>query len=192
MDEGAAVEGKNESVDRDLMNAYATDALSVFRIGLLTISLYATVMAILFRTVSTDFVTRIGNSLYTIIGIQLLLGSMLAAVGLYVEIRLKSTRKVYRNRGILNDERMLAYSLGATALGSVLAVVSLLAGLLDGFGTGGVPAIQVSALFFPIILIIVLFDLLVLPELMKRWGTWAAEHITARRGGTGDQQDAEN
>ncbi|NUB91650.1 hypothetical protein HT576_11560 [Haloterrigena sp. SYSU A121-1] len=181
-----------QPVDRDLMNALATDALSVFRIDLFVVTLYASILALVFREGSETFILRIAGSLYTNFGFQFLLGSMLAAVLLYVQIRLVATRDTYRNRGIVNDEKMMTYSLGATALGSVLAVFLLLAGVLDGLSGGGVPAIQVTALFFQLWLIVVLFDSLALPVLVRRWGRQAREYMAAWRSSETDEINMED
>lgn len=178
MENETAADGEKE-VDRGLMNSLASDSLSVFRIDLFVVTLYASILALIFREGSQAFIKRVASSVYTNIGLQFLLGSMLAAVLLYVRIRLVATRDTYRNRGVVNDEKLATYSLGAAALGSVLAVFLLLAGVLDGLGKGGVPALQVTALFFPLWLIIVLFDLLILPELIRRWGQQASEYVGA-------------
>lgn len=190
-DETDTAEGK-QSVVRDLMNALATDALSVFRIDLFVVTLYASILALVFREGSETFVLRIVGSLYTNIGFQFLLGSMLAAVLLYLQIRLVATRDTYRNRGLVNDERMLTYEIGATALGSVVSVFLLLAGVLEGLGGGGIPAIQLTAFLFPLWLIVVLFDLLALPMLVRRWGRQTREYVAAWRGSPTDEIDVED
>lgn len=183
---------EGDSVDRELMNSLALDALSVFRIDLFVVTLYASILALVFREGSQTFIMRIAGSLYTNIGFQFLLGSMLAAVLLYVRIRLVATRETYRNRGIVNDEKIMTYSLGATALGSVFSVFFLLVGVLDGLRVGGIPAIQVTALLLPLWLIVMLFDLLLLPKVVNHWGRQVSERVAAVRGSHTDDLDTKD
>lgn len=180
-------EGGKPSVDRELMNALATDTLSVFRIDLFIVTLYASILALVFREGSETFILRIAGSFYTNIGFQFLLGSMLATVLLYIRIRLITTRDTYRNRGIVNDERLLTYEIGATALGSLLSVFLLLVGVLDGFNSGNIPSTQLPALFIPIWLILILFVLLTIPMLLRRWGQRVREYVATWRSSPTDE-----
>lgn len=158
----------SKQVDREFINTLSGDVLSVFRINLIVITLFLTVLGLMTREASIDYVLRAGSSTYTNVGFQFLIGSLLASAYLYFRIRQVGTKEEYPDNGVLNDERILSYSVAASVLGSAFGVISLLAGALDGLGEGGVPLVQSLALFFPIWLISVLFLILTLPDLVVR------------------------
>ena len=160
---------EDDSVDCDLMNSMASDALSIPRMDLFALGLYASILALIFREGSHEFVGNIGNSLYTNLGIQFLIGSMVATVWFYIHIRKIAARSSYKNKGVINDEELVTYSLASVALGSVIAVFLLLVGIIDGFSQDSLLITQLPVLFLPVALIIFLFDLLVLPRIAKKY-----------------------
>jgi hypothetical protein len=168
---------EEQEVDREFLDSLADDTLSIFKIDLTLIAVYGSILAILLRTGSNQFVSRALDSLYTIFGLQFLLGSILAVALIYVWVRALMTRNTYRNNGKITDEEFASYALGSGVVSSVMAVFLLLAGVIDGGAPGGIPIKQFPMLFFVIFPVVVVFDLLVMPQLLVRLWRRAREKL---------------
>lgn len=170
-----------ERVNTSLFDSLADDTLTVFKLIMTVLVLYGSILALLAREGSNEFVIRTLGSLYTNLGIQFLLGSLLAVGLLYGWLRVRLTYEEYPNKWLITDEQVATYALISTVLGTVLAVFLLVAGILDGASAEGIPVTQFPVLFFPIIFVIAIFDLLVLPHLLPRFGQTAREYVSALR-----------
>lgn len=161
---------ERDPVDRQLMNAQASEALSIFRIDLVVLALFASVIALIYRGETDGLLNDIFASVYTVLGITTIIGSMFAVVFVYVQIRLMSTRTYYKDSGVVRDEKMNTYSLGATAMGSVFAIFFMLLGVLEGVLGARIELSSTPVLFFlTVVPVIVIFDLLVFPEIVARY-----------------------
>ena len=165
---GMTTESDDNEVDSDFINTLAGEVLSVFRINLIILTLFLTVLGLLTREASMEYVLQVAGSSYTNVGLQLLLGSMLASALLYFRIRQIGTEMVYSDKGVLNDEKILSYSVAASVIGSAMGVVSLFVGALDGLGEGGIPINQMVVVLIPIWLISTIFVILTLPDMAVR------------------------
>lgn len=172
-------DGEAQEIDREFLDSLTSDALSVFKLDLTLIAIYGSILALLTREGSDQFVMRTLGSLYTNFGIQFLLGSILAVALIYVGVRVMMTRETYKDSGRITDEEFASYALGASVVSSVMAVFLLLAGLLDGAGSGGIPLNQFPILLFVIFPVVVIFDLLVLPKLLVQLWRWVRERLQA-------------
>lgn len=168
---------KAQEVDREFLDSLADDTLTIIKIDLTLIAVYGSILAILLRTGSDQFVSRALESLYTIFGIQFLLGSILAVALIYVWVRVLMTRDTYKNKGKITDEEFASYAIGSGVVSSVMAVFLLLAGVIDGGAPGGIPIKQFPALFFVLFPVVVVFDLLVLPQLLVRAWRWTRDRV---------------
>lgn len=155
-------------VEDDFINSLSQDALSVIKVDLLIITLFLSVLGLIFRESTREYLIGVGNSVYTHLGFQLLIGSLLASAILYFRIRQVGAAEFYPDRGMLKDEKILSYSVAAAVLGSVLGVISLLIGILDGFGEGSPSLLDAAAPLVTLWLIMFLFVILTLPDLAVR------------------------
>lgn len=170
-----------DHVDGELFDSLAGDTLTVFKLVMTVLVLYGSILALVAREGSNEFVLRTLGSLYTNLGIQFLLGSSLAVGLLYGWIRMKIAHDDHRNTWIITDEEVATYALTSAVLGVVIAVFLLVAGILDGSGPGGIPITHFPVLLLPIILIVAIFDLLVLLQLFGRFSTSARDYLSALR-----------
>jgi hypothetical protein len=130
---------RSETVDTELMNNIASDALGLLRVNLLVLTIFISAIALIIRETDMGYIARFGSSIYTVTAILLWFGSILGAVFAYRSARRTSLRDEYPNRGLVDDEMNHVNEVSAISVSSVGAVVCLIFGALDGLNTGGIP-----------------------------------------------------
>lgn len=164
-------------VDRELFNALATDTLTVFKLIMTVLVLYGSIIALVSREGSNELVVRTLGSAYTNIGVQFLLGTLLAVGLLYGWLRVRITHDEYPDTWQITDEEVATYALTSAVLSTVMGVFLLVAGLLDGANPRGIPLTEFPILFLPIVLPIAIFDVLAVMQMLKRWGRTGREYV---------------
>lgn len=162
------MEGR-KSESRELMDSLSSDSISVIQIDLLILTLYLSTLGIIFQETNSTYIAQLANSPYTHIGFQLLIGSTLAAAISYFRTRQIDISDNYASNGPLDEQQIMAFSVSATVIGSVLGVVTLFVGVLDGFSSSGIPIESLFALAIPLCLISAIFVIVSLPNLFLHW-----------------------
>lgn len=162
----------------------ADDALKLFRINLIIIGLYASVLALLYRGNGSGFVIDIIESYYTIFGFLTWFGAMIGGVIHYrYGRRMAFSRHRHSRLSPPSNATDVAVNfISAVALGTLIALLSLVVGILDGASNTSIPlarlVLPVVVSVFPILFLFLLlyyWDRLKVRFPWIRWGfnDWA-------------------
>lgn len=121
----------NNHVDTEQMHSVAEDALSIFRINIFIIGVYLSVIALFYR--ADINIAGISESVYTIAGILIWLGSITSSIISYRAARLVSAIDADEStHGLIPPDRQIVDNVSGAALGSLIVVVALSAGVFEG------------------------------------------------------------
>lgn len=127
-----------KSVSEDLIESYANDALRLFRINLIVFGIVLSALALINQGMDERYLRRFFNSIYTLTAGLLWMGSMIASIASYRASRRLQLKEAYPERGAIPDENLHLNYISAVAFSSLLAVLSLIFGIFDGFSQGGI------------------------------------------------------
>ena len=172
---GADEESERE-VDNEFINSLASDTLKLIQLDLVILTLIMSVMGIMVQEATQEIIFRVVISPYTIFGFQFLFGSFLTATYMYFRIRQIGAKDVYPDKGVLIDEKLLSYTVAAAVIGTAVGFMLLVFGAFDGLSEETLPITQIVYFLFPVFLILMIFNVLTIPELTAHFrekiGAW--------------------
>ena len=136
------MDDKSREVNEELLDSFAKDALQLFRINLIIFTIVLSAIALLNEQVSEAYFSQFFNSIYTLTAGLLWMGSMVASILSYRGSRRLLLKERYQNEGAISDENLQLNTVSAVATSSLLAVLSLVFGVLDGLGESGIEVYQ--------------------------------------------------
>ncbi|MFC5277989.1 hypothetical protein ACFPM1_04305 [Halorubrum rubrum] len=122
-----------DPVDTEPLGAIADDSLSLFRTSLFLIVVYLTILSLVFRQSGANIIVYILSSPYTVTGVLFWLGSMMTTVIAYRIARRTTLLDNYSELGRVSDKYQIMNTVTAAMVGLLIAVTSLIFGLLDGW-----------------------------------------------------------
>ena len=160
------------------MRAIANDALKVFRAGLFLIVIYISILSLTLRTGGVEYIRNILDSFYTINGIVFWVGSVTSSVLTHRMARRITLQEHYSQLGRVDDKFDVLNFATAGTIGLLIAVFSLMFGLLEGWantvnesagGIGIEQPIGVVALSF--VFVLGIYSALSVIDVMRsKWG----------------------
>lgn len=162
-------EEEKDRIDEEFLNSLSEDALSLFRINLVVLTIFATVFLFVTQEMTRSYYLRFGDSIYTLTAVLLWAGSLFLSAYAYYVTRRARVREYYKNRGAIDDELLYLSTVATVAFGSVIAILSLIMGLIDGFSDGGISVVQpVGILGFSLIFLLFVWNILSGIELVRQ------------------------
>lgn len=134
-----------KSVNIELYNGLAEDALSILRIDFVLIGLYLTTFGLLSQSNNSEFLMDVLEASYTQFSFHAIFASMVASALVYRKCRRISVQGEVPRKDKYSEEMMTLNIVAASAFASVGSVVCMALGVLEAFA-GGTPPIS-----FPIV-----------------------------------------
>lgn len=165
---------EDASTDRETLNAIANDSLALFRVNLFIIVIYASVISFVYQAGDEALLRSIGNSFFTVNGFVFWIGSMTFALYSYRVSRRTAMTGEYGNHGRLEDRFVILTYVTTAAIGSFIAVLSLVFGVLDGAGPGPADIWDpIGIVGFSILMVMVVEAILLVHEgIRQKWGPY--------------------
>jgi succinate dehydrogenase hydrophobic anchor subunit len=169
---------KIDSEEKNALAAIADDALKTFRAGLFMIVIYISIISLTLQTGGSEYVQNIFNSSYTIVGIIFWIGSLTVSVFTHRFARRVTLKDHYPQLGRIDDKFDVLNLSTTSTFGLLVAVFSLIMGLLAGLSntisdtSGSIGVGQpLSIIAISVAVVAVIYSTLsVLDMIRGRWG----------------------